>query len=386
VPNPDLLCYSHLRWDHVFQRPNHLMTRAARERRVFFVEEPSIGGRPRIRLSERPGGVIVASPEIPDGLTEPATVALLRDLLAEFIVQERVDDAVGWYYTAMALPWSGDVAHVATVYDCMDELSAFRGAPARLRDLERTLLTRADVVFTGGHSLYEAKQKLHPNVHAFPSSVDAGHFRRARSARVQPEDQRAIPRPRLGYFGVIDERMDLDLVDAVAKRRPDWQIVLVGPVTKIDRGSLPALPNVHLLGQKSYAELPDYLAGWDVAIMPFARNESTRYISPTKTPEYLAGGKPVVSTPIRDVVQPWGRLGLVAIAGDPGTFVRAVEEALTLDLAAHRERADAALAHLSWDTTWTAMWDLVSDAIARRNAPIRSAQVVTRREVAVPTR
>jgi UDP-galactopyranose mutase len=241
----------------------------------------------------------------------------------------------------------------------MDELSAFRNAPTALRTLEPELLERADIVFTGGHQLYEAKRRAHSSVHAFPSAVDVAHFGGARTSSGQPADQARLPRPRIGFYGVIDERLDMDLVRDVALARPDWSIVLVGPIVKIEREDLPDLPNVHWLGPKPYADLPAYLAGWDVATMPFARNEATAFISPTKTPEYLAGGRPVVSTSVADVVRPYGELGLARIADTATSFVAAIEAALGEDPRPRQAAADAFLAGMSWDRTWRAMEALV---------------------------
>jgi glycosyltransferase involved in cell wall biosynthesis len=223
-------------------------------------------------------------------------------------------------------------------------------------------------VFTGGQALYESKRHLHLNVHAFPSSVDVAHFARARNSAKDPRDQAVLPTPRLGFFGVLDERLDIDLVSAVADARPDWQIVLVGPVVKIDPAKLPRAANVHYLGPKAYSELPAYISGWDVALLPFARNEATRFISPTKTPEYLAAGRPVVSTSIRDVVRPYGERGLARIADTPAEFVAAVAAALEEPAALRQRAADAFLARMSWETTWAAMWDLVEEAVPHRAA------------------
>jgi len=248
----------------------------------------------------------------------------------------------------------------------MDELSAFLGAPPELVDEEKHLLRAAALVFTGGTQLYESKRRRHPAVYRFPSSVDKTHFARARSFTSDPADQASIGTPRLGWFGVIDERLDRDLVAAVAAARPDWQLVLIGPVVKIDPDLLPTGPNIHYLGPKPYDSLPDYLTGWDVGIMPFARNDSTRFISPTKTPEYLAAGLPVVSTPIADVIDPYGRLSLVGIAGEPAAFVAAVGRALRTDLKGHRLRADSFLSGMSWDSTWAAMDQLITAAVAER--------------------
>ena len=375
APKPDLVCLSHLRWDFVYQRPQHLMSRFARDRRVFFFEEPIYGEGPaRLEVSERPGGVRVAVPHLPAGLSPEETEAAQRDLLQGLLADHGVHDYVLWYYTPMALAFSEGLEPSAVVYDCMDELSLFRGAPPALVERESQLLRQADLVFTGGQSLYEAKRERHPAVHAFPSSIEVEHFGKARSRQPEPADQAAIPHPRLGYFGVIDERIDLDLVAALAGARPDWQIVMVGPVVKIDPATLPQRPNLHYPGMKTYEDLPLYLAGWDAALMPFARNESTRFISPTKTPEYLAGGRPVVSTPIRDVVRPYGEMDLVEIAGEPAEFVAAVERVLTRwgEGGTEREewlsRVDEFLARGSWSRTWRHMSDLIEAAVERRRA------------------
>ncbi|WP_225410372.1 glycosyltransferase family 1 protein [Stigmatella hybrida] len=364
---PDLVCFSHLRWNFVFQRPQHLLSRFARERRVFFVEEPVYGpGLPRLDVTQSPEGVWVAVPHLPEGLTEQQAVAAQRSLVDELLAGHAVQRFVSWYYTPMAVPFTHHLKPWAVAYDCMDELSAFRGAPPGLLRNEEALLHRADVVFTGGQSLYEAKRDRHPNVHAFPSSVDVAHFATARGAVEAPEDQAALAHPRLGFFGVVDERLDIELVEALATARPDWQLIILGPVVKIDPASLPRRPNLHYLGGKPYTQLPAYLAGWDVALMPFARNESTRFISPTKTPEYLAAGKPVVSTSIRDVVRPYGEQGLVHIADTPEDFVRACEAALAGNSAAWRAQVDAHLATMSWDSTWARMKALLDAATAKR--------------------
>jgi UDP-galactopyranose mutase len=258
---------------------------------------------------------------------------------------------------------------LATVYDCMDELSAFCGAAPELVLREAELLLRANVVFTGGPSLYEAKRHQHPSVHSFPSSVDVEHFARARRPLPDPVDQASLPHPRLGFFGVLDERLDTQLLTALADLRSDWQLVLIGPVAKIDQADLPRRPNIHYLGPKPYAELPSYLAGWDVALLPFARNEATRFISPTKTPEYLAAGRPVVSTSIRDVVRPYGERRLVRIANEPAGFAAAVAAALQEDTTQRLGRVDGFLEGLSWERTWSAMDALLSRVVEQRSTP-----------------
>jgi UDP-galactopyranose mutase len=306
-------------------------------------------------------------------LSVEAVEELQKHLLDELFEGREIDEHVLWYYTPMALAWSRHLKPLAVVYDCMDELSAFKGASPALRDRETELFRRADLVFTGGQSLYEAKRDQHHSVYAFPSSIDAPHFARARSVVQEPADQAAIPHPRLGFFGVIDERMDIELLDAVAEMRPEWHLVLVGPIVKIEESLLPRRANIHYLGGKSYEELPSYLAGWDVALLPFARNDSTRFISPTKTPEYLAAGKPVVSTSIRDVVRPYGEMKLVRIADTPREFVEAVEQALEDNAASRMEVVDAFLSQTSWDRTWGRMNELIEDVVvATRRATVSS--------------
>ncbi|HYJ81879.1 MAG TPA: UDP-galactopyranose mutase, partial [Allosphingosinicella sp.] len=322
--------------------------------------EPALGVRTCAET-----GVIVVTPSLPETLSADEREAILKSLLDTYLAGEQ-GPFIRWYYTPMMLPFSRQVEAAATVYDCMDELANFRFAPAELLTLERELLASADVVFTGGYSLYEAKKGLHPNIHPFPSSVDRAHFGQARAIDSAPDDQGSLPRPRFGFYGVIDERMDLEMVAAVADAHPEWSIVMVGPVVKIDPADLPHRANIHYLGNKKYEELPAYLGGWDVALMPFAINDSTKFISPTKTPEYLAGGRPVVSTPITDVIRHYGDLESVFIADGPEAFIKGCEAALALVRSGDEwlEEVDLKLANLSWDITHARMAGLVHEAIA----------------------
>ena len=367
----DLICLSHLRWDFVFQRPNHLMSRCAKDRRVFFFEEPLFHhGAAELEVTPTEHGVLRVVPKLPHGV--PDVPGQLKQMIDTLITTSSIKRYELWYYTPMAMQFTRHLEPSLVVYDVMDELKNFRGAPPELLPLEHELYQRADVVFTGGESLYQAKKHLHPDVHAFPSSVDVPHFARARTQKTDPEDQAKIPHPRLGFFGVIDERMNVELVGRLAELEPTWQLVMVGPVVKIDPAHLPRLPNIHWLGGKRYGELPDYLSGWDVAIMPFALNASTQFISPTKTPEFLAAGRPVISTSITDVVKPYGELGLVRIAGDAEGFRRAAKEAMAEDRLQQLKRADAFLAAMSWDMTWHRMNTAMNEARERRQAAAQS--------------
>jgi glycosyltransferase involved in cell wall biosynthesis len=363
----DLICLSHLRWGFVYQRPQHLLSRFADVTRVFFFEEPIFsGGDPRLEIRvDAPSGVFVVIPHLAPGMPEAEIERAQQTLLNQLIKMARIDDYFLWYYTPMAMGFTRELTPSVVIYDCMDELSAFQGAPPALREREKELFAMADMVFTGGQTLYEAKREQHPDVHAFPSSVDVSHFAQARRPKPDPADQAPIPHPRIGYCGVIDERMDLALLASVAQARPDWHLVMVGPIMKIDPASLPRMSNIHYLGSKTYKELPDYLRGWDVAMLPFARNESTKFISPTKTPEYLAAGKPAVSTSIRDVVRPYGQLGLVEIADQPEDFIAAVERSLAIERTGWLKQVDELLRQNSWDTTWERMLKLIQPRLTK---------------------
>jgi glycosyltransferase involved in cell wall biosynthesis len=365
APQPTLLCFSHLRWNFVFQRPQHLLGQAAASFRVLYVEEPEFApADPHFRMRVAPSGVIVLTPVFDQGADhlqeQRALVHALRHGFAG-------DPLVLWYYTPMALRFTRDLDCDLCVYDCMDELTAFRFAPPDLAGLEAELLSRADLVFTGGPSLYAAKAGRHPHVHCFPSSVDVRHFGRARGKLADPADQAPIPRPRIGYFGVIDERMDLDLVAQAAAALRDVQFVMIGPTAKIDPHTLPRAPNLHWLGPRSYADLPAYIAHWQAAWMPFALNDATRFISPTKTPEFLAAGLPVTATAVADVVMPWGRDGLVAIA-DAGSLAETLRRSLSPPPPDWLRRVDARLSVMSWADTWSAMQTLMA---ARARVPER---------------
>lgn len=359
----DLVCYSHLRWGFVYQRPQHLMTRFARERRVFFIEEPEFADVKSARLKTRlANGVRVVTPVLPREAGERRAASTVARLVEKLFADYQIGDHVAWFYTPMALDIVPSERPRVVVYDCMDELSLFKDAPRQMIDREKDLFQISQLVFTGGMSLFECKRRQHGSVYAFPSSVDYEHFAQARTLEDSMEDQPSLPHPRLGYAGVIDERIDLGLIDYLARVRPEWQSIMIGPIAKIDPASLPQRPNIHWLGMKAYADLPRYFAGWDVALMPFAINEATKYISPTKTPEYLAAGLPVVSTPVRDVVRQYGQLGLARVGSTYEEFAAEVEYALTYGMSMKwRERADAFLQTLSWDRTWQAMSSLLTE-------------------------
>ncbi len=362
----DLICFSHLRWDFVYQRPQHLLTRFAAKYRVFYVEEPHFYHEHdnSLKISHPEPNISIVVPHLKDGLTEQEVFDIQQKLLADLFEEKSIKNYIFWYYTPMPLPIGEGFKPQLTVYDCMDELSNFKFAPAALRDREAELFSKADIVFTGGHNLYQAKKNCHDNIYPFPSSIDKKHFIKARKKMDDPADQAHIPFPRFGFYGVVDERFDVDLIKQVAERKPEWQFVIIGPVVKIDPDTLPRLANIHYLPGKNYKELPNYIAGWDIALIPFLLNDSTKYISPTKTPEYLAAGKPVISSSIKDVVTPYGYKGLVHIADTAEAFIKAAE--IELKNKKKKEwlaKVDDFLAENSWDQTWSRMMNLITTSL-----------------------
>jgi protoporphyrinogen oxidase/glycosyltransferase involved in cell wall biosynthesis len=353
-----------------------LLTRLAQHYPVLFVEEPEHDdGEPYLETSSPVPNVTVCHAHTPILATgfHDDQIPLLQPMLADLVPPG--EHPIVWFYTPMALPLLQGLNPSLVIYDCMDELASFKNPPKQLLQRETALLNLADLVFAGGPSLYEAKRTRHPCVHCFPSSVDVAHFGQALDRSISHPAQAAIPHPRLGFYGVIDERFDTGLVAAMAAAHPEWQIVLAGPVTKIDQGQLPQGANIHYLGQQPYAALPQLLAGWDVCLLPFALNEATRFISPTKVLEYMAAELPIVSTPIADVATPYG--DVVAIANGPQEFVAACEAALSLEAAQRETLAEAmreVVATTSWDATAAQMRELMHGAPARAEAQAGIAQ------------
>lgn len=367
-----IVCWSHLRWNWVWQRPQHLLSRFARNVPVVMIEEPQPTAEAAPRLeSVHKSGVTVLTPYLPGAPSGfgDTTNLQIRSLIEPYLnaVIPATAAPIFWYYTPMALGAEpATITPALVVYDAMDDLASFRNAPPRLREREAALLKRADLVFAGGPSLYQSRRDRHPAVYSFPSGVDPDHFAQAQTLSPPPE-LAAVPRPIVGYYGVLDERLDLDLLASLATARPDWSIVLIGPVAKISEQDLPRQPNIHYLGPRTYEELPACLSAFDVAILPFADNEATKFISPTKTLEYLAGEKPVVSTPIHDVVELYGEA--VTIAATPEAFAAAIERHLTETPRSRIRRLTKSrelVARANWDDITGSMDALMASALARR--------------------
>jgi hypothetical protein len=382
-----LIVFSHLRWSGVYQRPQHLLSRFARDIPVTVIEEPMFlfeeGAEGYLQVAND-GGVTVLTPMLPMasalgiGFREEI-IEDIRRLITPCLAALSYDDAqcgrddgggpIVWYYTPMALGALPETIEPSlVVFDAMDDLASFRNAPQALRDQEAAMFRAADLVFAGGPSLYEARRDRHPSVHCFPSGVEAQHFARAADELTPPDALSALPYPVLGFYGVLDERIDFDLIAAVADARPDWSLALIGPLAKIDEADLPRRRNIAYFGQQRYTDLPAFLAGFDVAILPFALNMATRSISPTKTLEYLAAQKPVVSTPIADVVSLYGNA--VTIAKDAPAFVEAVDAALAESTVDRQRRLAAGRAHLlehDWDAIAESMATLMVETLTARS-------------------
>jgi glycosyltransferase involved in cell wall biosynthesis len=364
IEDYDLIVFSHLRWDFVFQRPQHLIERFSQKQRILFVEEPidhtskEEGG---MKLTKVNKNLTILQPQI-SGENWLNKIDLL---LQKYLTKNNYQKPILWFYSPMFEPLANVISHSLIVYDCMDELAAFKGAPPQLIEREKRLLNKADVVFTGGKSLYESKKECNENVYCFPSSVDDKHFALARAAETSiPKDLAKIPGPRIGFYGVLDERLDLDLLHNVAKRLPDFSFVMIGPVVKISEADLPRRKNIYYLGSKKYEELPRYLKGIDVAMMPFALNEATRFISPTKTLEFMAAFKPIVSTPIKDVVRDYSHE--VSIAQSVVEFSLAIEKYLHESASQRLFRyrlQQAVINRTSWDRTAQQMRSILQDSL-----------------------
>jgi UDP-galactopyranose mutase len=377
-----ILCFSHLRWSSG-QRPQHLIRQCARERKVVYFEEPVYdAAAPRLALTNTPEGVLLAVPHLPPGTLRAQAEADLRRFVNRVLTELGEERPVLWYCSPMAVGYTDHIKASAIVYDCTGELE---GAPPEWRERERWLLERADVIFTDSHSLCQHMRRTtrHTNVHALLSSVDIEYFERAREPLEEPPDQEEIPHPRVGFAGVIDQRVDLQLLGQLARSRPDLQFVMVGPIIGVDPAALPQEPNLHWLGAKSQTQIPAYMAGWDVAMLPLVCSEATQFTSPSKVAEYLAAGKPVVATPIPSVVEPYGRAGLAWIGEDLGDFSDAIDEALRSDRYARTSHADTYLAEHTWQATWSEMWTHVERVMASRSAAARNGNSRVRRQKSV---
>lgn len=350
--NYDMIVFCHLRWQFVYQRPQHLISRLSATMNILLVEEP-------VHLnSEESGKLIKVSDSLHILQPNVKDIESIGDILPQYVKNTSVP--VGWFYSASFSPLLEQIKFESVIYDCMDELSLFKGAPIHLVNQEKYLMAHADIIYTGGKSLYESKKQLHDNVYCFPSSVDESHFAKALNGIKVPDDIAGIKSPIVGYYGVIDERIDLELLHNAAKQMPEVSFVMIGPLAKIEDSDLPRESNIHYLGMKSYAELPHYLKAFDIAMMPFALNDATKYISPTKTLEYMAAGRPIISTKIKDVVRDYSNC--VSLIDNAAEFCAAIKNITqNTDRSELKKEYNAILEKTSWDNTANKMSSIIKE-------------------------
>ena len=349
----DMIVFCHLRWQFVYQRPQHIISRFASSMKVLFIEEPIYEN-----AGENSGNLMVISKTLHVLQPHVKDIESIADILPNYVKNKTIP--VGWFYSASFSPLLEQLDFETVVYDCMDELSLFKGAPTHLIDQEKYLMSYADIIFTGGKSLYESKKQLHTNVYCFPSSVDESHFAKALNGIEIATDIVNIPSPVVGYYGVIDERIDLQLLHETSKKLPNVSFVMIGPLAKIEETDLPKENNIYYLGMKSYTELPHYLKGFDIAMMPFAINDATKFISPTKTLEYMAAGKPIISTKIKDVVRDYSDcVKLIETADDFCNAITFLFDKRSASSVAMKY-ADI-LKNTSWDATATKMLSIIKE-------------------------
>ncbi|HZH98697.1 MAG TPA: glycosyltransferase [Fimbriimonadaceae bacterium] len=362
---------SHLRWSFVWQRPQQFLSRFAKDHPILFIEEPeytlSEGEAPTVSVEPTENNITVARMKFPAGTPRDKSfdlkmIQMTEDLIATVNENGEFDKPLLWFYSPMESPWALQLDCRGVVYDCMDELSQFRFAPQALVDNEALLLSKADIVFTGGYELAAKKAKQHNNVHTFGCGVEYDHFSKAQLDETEiPEDVRDLKKPVVGWFGVVDERVDYDLIREAAEKRPDWSFVLVGPVVKVDEQMLPKAPNIHWLGQRDYKVLPNYCKAYDICMMCFALNEATEFINPTKALEYLATGKPVISTAVKDVLRQYSDDLYICKSTDE--FIEMAERALAGKDQEMRARGLERAQRCSWESTVAEMERLIAEAI-----------------------
>jgi beta-glucosidase/6-phospho-beta-glucosidase/beta-galactosidase/glycosyltransferase involved in cell wall biosynthesis len=373
-----IVVFSHLRWGFVWQRPQQFLSRFAKKHSVLFIEEPFFDRQehdePELQFHLVMPNVTVACPHLaPSWNTNPNLPDLLRKFAHQAIKDMNesgeFDKPLLWYYSPMDSSWSlGHFENRGIVYDSMDELSQFTGAPPSLIANEKRLMDHSDVVFTGGYELYLKKKQQHPNVHFFGCGVEYEHFSQAGDPNTSiPPDIDFMNRPILGWFGVVDERVDYNMVGEMARMRPEWSFAMVGPVVKVDPNLLPHFPNLYWLGGRDYSVLPNYCRAFDVNMMCFAINAATQFINPTKALEYLATGKPVVSTPVKDVVTQYS--DTVEIVKTAEEFVLAAERAMKTPDTARIARGVEKAKQSSWESTVTTMQDIIKKAIVKTDRP-----------------
>jgi hypothetical protein len=389
---PVLMVFSHMAWNPGQGRTPQLMAALAGRWQILFVEAPRhAAGAARLESRAIRAGLTVLT------LTTPAPAAGFHDdaqafgvtLLREELAGRRLKIDIAWLDTPMAWPLAQALGIACLAYDCLEGPPAsLQFDAALLHQRESALMRTAALMVAAGPSLFNAHRHRHANLHCVCSAVHAEHFSPASleltSARARRGHvlQSSLARPRLGYFGSIDERLDLDLLAALADRQPGWAFVMVGSVAGIAAERLPQRRNIHWLGEQDDALLPYLLAGWDLALMPYVVSEATRFLMPSQTLEYMAGYQPIVSTPVRDVQALYAPAVTIA-APQAEAFSSACEEVLAESARARSARLiDMAriVARHAWANTADFVHGLLDEVLtsARSNNADSSLALVPR--------
>jgi len=384
---PYLIVFSHIRWNCIYQRPQNLMSRLAYHYRVLFIEEPiyeqTVSRYPTLEYSCQGPNIEVLTPRtgVPTAGFNQQQASILAPLLEEYLLANCIEDYAIWFYTPMAYSFIDYLQPKAVIYDCTEIDSERDEDSMEWREMEEALVDHADTIFTSGPSLYDSKRDIHPNVHCLPNAVDMVHFSPERLLQTSHSStdvaqlQEKIGFPRLGFFGVIDERIDFDLLAKVAEARPDWNIVMLGPIKNVNESELPKYPNIHWLGMHSYERLPYFLATWDVCFLPYIVNDLTGFINPCQTLEYMAAEKPVVSTAIPDIAAMYE--DVAHFVHTPKQFIEQCETLLS-----HTAVERSALVSGMLTAVWRMSWDNAVESVRRElDQHLRTGQSISTAEL-----
>ncbi len=382
--NFPIIVHCHLCWDWVWQRPQQFLSRLSARHRILFVE--TVGPDPhlaapyaRFRNADGFPNITILRIQFPTWQWRDADFVdrerrrLVQLALESELLAGQFENPVQWFYDPMAVKaFARQMNEIATVYDCMDELSKFKGAPPAIVERERELLALADVVFTGGRKMFESKSQFNGNCHFYGCGVDVAHFGQARSESTAVfADIAGLKKPVLGYFGVVDERMDYELVAKLADANPNWSVVIIGPAIKVDPDQFPQRPNLHWLGGREYKDLPAYGKGFDVCLMPFAMNEHTQFINPTKSLEYMATGREIISSAVPDVISNFG--AVVKVAHSHDEFIQLCRQAVERPDQKAIERGLKMASENSWESIVNKLEQHVRDVLVRNNNEVLAA-------------
>lgn len=357
----DLLVLAHSRWDLDHHRGHNIFSRYAQKRRVFYFEEPSFGQTeiPRLHIRDTFENVMVVTPHLPNPIKSNQIDSILRELIDELIFEEEIINFTLWLQTPRAFRYARDIDATTIIYECMEDYDNINNFSENLFQVEKELMENSDIIFVVSEALYQKKKFQHHNIHVFPNSADYFHFIQSRDFILDPYDQIHIPHPRIGFYGIIDQSIDLKLIDEIAQIREDLNFVFIGPLKDTKFSQLPTRKNIYYLEQKDYNLIPLYVAEWDCGLLPFCINEVTQYSSPHQTAELLMAGKPIVATHIPDISIRFGKKSLAKMASNAEDFSEKIDKAILESKEQKwKELIDNELKNETWDQVFKKMCDI----------------------------